>query len=416
MEKVYAVIDMKSFYASCECASRGLDLFSTPLVVADPDRSASTIVMSATPYLKERYGCSNVCRVRDLPKVPDLIFAKPRMRYYLEMSAKVVSIFLDFVDEEDLHVYSVDESFLRLDPYLSLYSCTPEALVERIQARIKDELGLVATAGIGPNMFLAKTCLDNEGKKRPPFRARWRQEDVRNKLWSIRPITKIWGISGGISSHLARIGIHSMKALALADPLLLKKEFGVIGEELHRLANGIDDADIREKYVPKERNLTCGQTLMRDYDPDGARLLLREMTDELCFRLRSSGNKAGRVAVFCAYSAETSAPGFSHSRSLDLPTDDNDVLYQTILDLFNEHVRALPIRNLSVSFSALSSYAGQQYSLLEDAEELEERRHLHAALDEIRRRFGKDAALRATSLTEDSTIRLRHQQIGGHHA
>ena len=118
MEEIYCVIDLKSFYASCECAARGLDIFSCPLVVADPDRTSSTIVMSATPYLKEKYGVPNVCRVRDLPKIPGLILAKPRMAYYIEMSAKVVSIFLDFVDEEDLHVYSIDESFLRLTPYL----------------------------------------------------------------------------------------------------------------------------------------------------------------------------------------------------------------------------------------------------------------------------------------------------------
>ena len=128
MEEVYAVIDLKSFYASCECAARGLDIFSTPLVVADKTRSANSIVMSTTPFLKANYGIPNVCRIGDLPKVPGMIFAKPRMAYYLEMSAKVVSIFLDFLDEEDVHVYSVDESFLYLTPYLSLYQMPAEEL------------------------------------------------------------------------------------------------------------------------------------------------------------------------------------------------------------------------------------------------------------------------------------------------
>ena len=163
MEDIYAVIDMKSFYASCECAARGLSPFCTPLAVADPDRSFNTIVMSCTPYLKEKYHCPNVCRISELPPIPGLIIAKPRMRYYLEQSARIVSIFLDFVSEEDLHVYSVDESFLRLTPYLSLYRCTAEDIVRKIQNRIQKELRMTATAGLGPNMFLAKVCLDNEG-------------------------------------------------------------------------------------------------------------------------------------------------------------------------------------------------------------------------------------------------------------
>ena len=152
MERIVAAIDLKSFYASCECACRHLDIFTTPLVCCDPYRSSSSIVMSATPYLKKKYGIPNVCRRRDLPVVPEMIYAVPRMSYYLQMSAKVVSIFLDFVAEEDLHVYSVDESFLNLGPYLNLYRCTPEELVARIQRTIKKKLGLVATAALGPNM------------------------------------------------------------------------------------------------------------------------------------------------------------------------------------------------------------------------------------------------------------------------
>ena len=182
MERIIAVIDLKSFYASCECACRHLDIFTTPLVCCDPYRSSSSVVMSATPYLKKKYGIPNVCRRRDLPQVPGMIYAVPRMSYYLQMSARVVSIFLDYVADEDLHVYSVDESFLNLGPYLNLYHCSAEELVSSIQKDIKKKLGLVATAGIGPNMFLAKIALDHEGKKKEPFLAHWTEEDIPNKL------------------------------------------------------------------------------------------------------------------------------------------------------------------------------------------------------------------------------------------
>ena len=244
---LYCVIDLKSFYASCECAARGLDPFKTPLVVCDPTRGPSTIVMSSTPYLKANYKIPNVCRRRDLPHLEDMIYAQPRMAYYIEMSSRVVSIFMDHVAEEDIHVYSIDESFLNIGPYLSLAKQTPEEFVHEIQKQIYEELGLTATAGIGPNMFLAKIALDNEGKKRPPYIAHWTEKDVPTKLWSISPITEIWGISRGTEAHLKRIGIRSMKELAHCDRGFLEEEFGVMGLQLHDLANGIDRTDIRQK-------------------------------------------------------------------------------------------------------------------------------------------------------------------------
>ncbi len=414
MEEVYAVIDMKSFYASCECAARGLDIFSTPLVVCDPTRTENTIVMSATPYLKSHYGVKNVERMRDLPKLEGMIYARPRMEYYIKISAKVVDIFLDFVSEEDLHVYSIDESFLHLTPYLSLNQCSAEDLVAKIQNRIKEELGLVATAGLGPNMFLAKVCLDREGKKKEPYRAHWHMEDVPTKLWKIN-ITDVWGISYGIASRLAKMGVHTLEALAKIDVTHLEKEFGIIGDQLHDLANGIDNTNIREKYVPKERNLSLGQTLPRDYDGEGARLLLREMCDELCFRLRMSYQKCGTVHLFVGYSAKTGG-GISHQSALNIATSSSNKLYSVVLEIFNRYYDGSPVRNLGISFSKLSCSSGHQFDLFSSPEEESEEQDLWAAMDDIAAMYGKNAVLRTSSLTKDSTIKERHQQIGGHRA
>ena len=130
-------------------------------------RSKNSVVMSATPYLKANDHIPNVCRILDLPEVPQMIFAKPRMSYYVEMSAKIVSLFLNYVAEEDLHVYSIDESFLRLTPYLSLNGCGADELVSRIQKDIKDRFGLTATAGMGPNMFFGEGMFGQRRKKGP---------------------------------------------------------------------------------------------------------------------------------------------------------------------------------------------------------------------------------------------------------
>lgn len=414
-EDIFAVIDLKSFYASCECAARGLDIFTTPLVVADKSRSANSVVMSVSPILKKKYNVPNVCRIRDLPKVPNLIYATPRMAYYITMSARVVSIFLDFVGEEDLHVYSIDEAFLYLTPYLSLYNCTAEELCAAIQKKIKSKLGLVATCGLGPNMFLAKVCLDNEAKRKPPYIARWTYADVETKLWSISPITKIWGISGGISSRLDKLGIRSVEGLAKADIAILRREFGVMGDQLHALSNGIDKTDIHEKYIPKDKSLSIGQTLMKDYDIKGAKLVLREMCDDLCLRLRLEGKKTGCVTVSMWYGLETGG-GFSKQASLDIPTDDNNSLMEVVDQLIGFYSGNNPIRGLGISFSKLEPYKAHQYSLFDSVESSDERRAMNLTIDDIQLTYGRNSVLRATSLLPDSTIRERHEQIGGHKA
>lgn len=409
MEKVIGIIDLKSFYASCECAVRHLDIFKTPLVCCDPYRSESSVVMSVTPYLKEKYGVSNVCRKRDLPSIPGMIYAVPRMSYYLQVSSYVVSIFLKYVSYEDLHVYSVDESFLNLGPYIKMYG-SPERMIQLIQEEIFHRLGLIATAGIGPNMFLAKIALDNEGKKKRPFLARWAYEDVPTKLWKIKPIDKIWSIAEGTKNHLARIGINSLESLAKADSSLLEKEFGVMGLQLKNLANGRDDSDIREKIVPLNPSLSNGQTLRKPLSPNECTLLLREMTDELSIRLRKENYLAGKIGVW----ASMEKGSYSKEMTLPYPTDSTKELFRSIQHAFFEKIPYEKIYGLSISFGKLSKKQRVQLSLFEDVFQKEKEERFDNVMDKIRETYGRNAIFRCSALLENSTIRQRHMQIGGH--
>lgn len=409
MEKVIGIIDLKSFYASCECAVRHLDIFKTPLVCCDPYRSESSVVMSVTPYLKEKYGISNVCRKRDLPSIPGMIYAVPRMSYYLQVSSYVVNIFLKYVSYEDLHVYSIDESFLNLGPYIKMYG-SPERMVQLIQEEIFHRLGLIATAGIGPNMFLAKIALDNEGKKKRPFLARWTYEDVPTKLWKIKPIDKIWSIAERTKNHLARIGINSLESLAKADSSLLEKEFGVIGLQLKNLANGRDDSDIREKIVPLNPSLSNGQTLRKPLSPNECTLLLREMTDELSIRLRKENYLAGKIGVW----ASMEKGSYSKEMSIPYPTDSTKELFQGVQHAFFEKIPYEKIYGLSISFGKLSKKQQVQLSLFEDVFQKEKEERFDNVMDKIRETYGRNAIFRCSALLENSTIRQRHMQIGGH--
>lgn len=412
MKRTIAVIDLKSFYASCECVCRHLDPFSTPLVCCDPYRSGSSVVMSVSPYLKEHYGIPNVCRRRDLPNIEGMIYAIPRMSYYLKVSAKVLSIFLDYVALEDIHVYSVDESFLDLTGYLSYYKCSPETIVQRIQADIKKKLGITATGGISENMFLAKCALDKQGKKRYPFIANWNLEEGRERLQKLYPLDEIWGIAGGISARLHRRGIRSLKDLAASSPAMLKKEFGIMGEQLYDMSNGVDRSRMSESYEPANPSLTLGQTLNRDYRGAEISLLVREMGEELAVRLRSREKLAGKVSLMLGYS--DGLRPFNRQRSLAYPTDDTATLISSLLSLLRNANGRLPIRSLSIAFGKLVDPDYEQLSLFEDAEEKDRRRRLARATDAIRSLFGRDSIVPCSALTEASTLKMRHGQIGGH--
>lgn len=416
-ERVIALIDMKAFYASIECVKRGLDPFSTPLVVTDTSRKESTIVLSVSPYLKDKEGVPSRCRRKDLPKSLEnhIIFATPRMELYVKESAKIVSIFLDFVGLDDIHIYSIDECFLDLTPYLTLYKCSPVELAKRILDKIKLETGLTATCGLGSNMFLAKVADDIYAKKSKDFIATLFKDEIESKLWTISPLNKVWGISDGYLKRLNRLGIYSVYDLANFNKNDLIKAFGVLGEELYNHANGIDETNIREKYIPINKAISNGQVLMKDYSFKGALLVLKEMNDDLCFRLRALNKKTSIIHLSVGYSLKTIEDfGFSHELSLSFPTNNNEEIYEGIKYLFNKYAKDYPIRRLNITFSNLTNNSYKQLSLFRDEEKEMKEEKYYDYIDEIQEKYGMNKLLKLDSKKEDSTAKIRHNQIGGH--
>lgn len=410
--RTIVVIDLKAFYSFVECLDRHLDPWTTPLVVADEARGKNTIVLSVSPYLKSQ-GVPSRLRVRDLPTRFNYIFALPRMEHYIDMSAKVVNVFLDFVSQEDIHIYSIDEAFLDITSYLSYYQKTPLELVEIIINTVKEKTGLVATAGIGDNFFLAKVALDVYAKKEKNGIAIMHQEDVKTKLWPISPLNKIWGIGARMEAKLNKLGIFSVKDIALSNLSFLTKNFGVIGEQLYRHAHGIDEADIHEKYIPQSTSLSIGQVLFKDYNQNNITTILQEMCDDLSERMRREGKCSSLVSLFIGYSKNQG--GFSKQLSLLHATDNTKLLYEAILEIFHENIKDLPIRNVGMSFGKLIDSGFQQLNIFEDQNKQIKSSILLTTIDKIHQRYGKNILLRASALTSDSTIKERHEQIGGHH-
>ena len=233
---IYLCIDLKTFYASCECVMRNLDPFETNLVVADPSRGKGAICLAISPKLKAM-GIRNRCRLFEIPDGIEYITAMPQMKKYMEFSSKIYSIYLRYIAKEDIYPYSIDEMFLDVTTYLSLYKTTPEKLAKALMNKIRSELGLPSACGIGTNLFLAKVALDITAKHTKDNIGYLDEEKFRKELWDHHPLTDFWQIAGGISRRLNNLGIYTMKDIVMADSERLYKEFGINAEILIDQAN-----------------------------------------------------------------------------------------------------------------------------------------------------------------------------------
>jgi len=409
-------IDLKSFYASVECAVLGLDPFTTPLIVADKSRGDGSIVLAVTPYLKS-LGLPSRFRIHELPPHISVIFQKPRMSLYLEYSAKVIGVYLKFISEDDLYIYSVDEAFLDLTSYLSYYQKTDIEMAKMILDEVYKETKLFATCGIGPNMLISKLALDIESKKAKDFIAKWTYEDIPKKLWPLSPLTEMWGIGQQMEKRLGRLGIHKVGDIASYDVLTLKKLFGIKGEELYYHAHGIDMSLIQDKLTFKSsgKSYGSGQTLFHDYYvPDIFQVML-EMIDDITRRLRMSGRIARTIHLGIGYSRAVGG-GFSRQFTLDEPTSSPSIVYQTCLNLFYNYYEDEPIRRIHVSVGNLMKKTVHQFSLFDDERMLEKEYQFQSTIDQIKQKFGRNSVNRASSEFESSTIKARNKMIGGHHA
>ena len=407
-------IDLKSFFASCECVERGLDPFKVPLVVANKKQGNGAITLAVTPALKKQ-GIPGRVRLYDIPKNIKYEIVPPRMKLYIEKSKQVVGIYLDYVAPEDLHIYSIDECFLDVTDYLKLYKKTDYELAGEILKTVEEKTGLTATCGIGPNLLLAKVAMDTEAKKYKNGIAKWTYDDVPEKLWSITPLSKMWGIGPRMEKKLNNLNIYTVGELANYDKNILKDKFGVMGQELWNHANGIDLSKISDfKVTPKDKSYSHSQVLFKDYDGNNVKLIIAEMVDVICARLRAS-NKESRVIGFgIGYSKDVDG-GFYHSIKLETPTDSPREKTNICFLIFDRYYNNLPIRKVSISCGGLTKKEGVQLNLFEPIENKKEEVKVNTAIDEIKSKFGKNSIVKASSLLPDSTAIARNEKIEGHH-
>lgn len=415
--KIYLCIDLKSFYASVECVERGLDPFKINLVVADPTRGGGAITLAATPAIK-KLGVPSRGRIYEIPKNIEYITAPPRMTLYMQYSATIYSIFLKFISSEDIHVYSIDESFLDITSYMSLYNTTPKQLAKMILDKIYDQTGITATVGIGTNLFLAKVALDITAKHAKDCIGYLDEDLFKQLIWHHQPITDIWMIGPGTANRLAMLGIKDLYGVAHYNEKILYKLFGINTEYLIDHAWGREPTEISDikAYRPSSNSISNSQILFEDYNYKDAYLIMKEMVESNVLQLTEKHLVTNHISLYVGYSKNCIKPSRG-SRKITNTTNSYRILLEEFKLLYKKIVNPnYPIRQIGISFGNVKNEIYEQFDLFADQKDIEKEKRVQEALVHIRNKYGKNAVLKGMNFYEKATQRKRNGLVGGHNA
>lgn len=409
----YICIDLKSFFASVECAEMGLDPFKTNLVVADKTRGTGSICLAVTPALK-KLGVKNRCRLFEIPEGIEYIIAKPKMRKYMETSAKIYSIYLKFVAPEDIHVYSIDECFIDISPYLSAYEKTPKEFAIMLMNKVLEETGISASAGIGTNLFLAKVALDITAKHSKDSVGYLDEKLFKEQISRHRPITDIWNIGKGIAKRLKVYGVQDLEGVTRLSEQTLYREFGVNAEFLIDHAKGIEPCTIRDiqAYKAKSNSLSNSQILFEDYNFKDAKLVMKEMVDNLSLELVEKNLVTDSISLSIGYSNKTYSGG---SKKLNKAISSSKFLRKEFEKMFDDYISPeFLVRKISIGFNNVVREDYLQWDLFSNTQESEKEKLVQKAVVKIKKKFGKNALLKGMNLEKKATQQIRNKLVGGH--
>ncbi|WP_418746284.1 DNA methylase [Frisingicoccus sp.] len=469
MSNVYIAIDLKSFYASVECVERGLNPLTSYLVVADESRTDKTICLAVSPSLKA-FGIPGRPRLFEVKeklkeikastgKTIDLIIATPQMQKYIDVSASIYNIYLRYVSASDIHVYSIDEVFMDITPYQSVYCSSdgtpmsPHDLAKTMILDVLSETGITATAGIGPNMYLAKIAMDIVAKHVDADKdgvriAELDEMNYRKLLWEHQPLTSFWRIGNGIAKRLRDNAMYTMgdvAVMSLYNEDFLFRLFGVDAELLIDHAWGVEPVTMQDikNYKPNNNSMGSGQVLSCPYSKDKARLVVHEMTDSLALDLFDKGLAANQIVLHIGYDKNSenysgplhinhfgqAVPKPAHgSVNLNFHTSSATELSTAALSLYDRIVDSkLSIHRLSVTFnnvideSTAENYVQYDLFTAPEAIDLKEKtiqrdKKIQKAILDIQKKYGKNAILKGMNFVDGATAIERNRQIGGHKA
>lgn len=415
---IVGLIDMQSFYASVEVATRHAyvrvrtlekdDSDPALAVTGDPTRR-SGIILAATPAAKV-CGVSTAMRLGEALRVcPSLVCVPPRMQLYIDTSVRIhETVRQTFPKYEP---FSVDECFFAFPSPSDLFPNPVQAAAD-LRDRIWDQFRIRSRVGLAPNKWTAKMA--NKAAKKVPGGVLWwrSQADVLDAI-HLLPVTDMWGVKRRAVTLQTELGCSTIGDVAKLPMGRLRARLGVWGDVIHRWANGLDFSDLNADTMSlPHRGYSHRTTLPRDYTcRKEVAVVILELLDEVCARARQAQQKGRRIGLGLTYAGLTG--GFYKAKTLPFASNHSETLYPTLLELLDGHWNRSGVRAVSVSLDQLGFDDGLQLNLLED---IPRRQALWDTVDQVRRDYGETSLMRLSSLLPAGQLRERAHKIGGHTA
>ena len=491
-QNIYIAIDLKSFYASVECKERGLNPLTTNLVVADSSRTEKTICLAVSPSLKQ-YGIPGRSRLfevvqkvkevnanrkynapghilngksyedTELKKHPeyelDYIIAPPQMNKYMKYSTEIYNIYLKYFSPDDICVYSIDEVFIDVTPYLQTYKMKASTLATKVIQEVYETTGITATCGVGTNLYLSKIAMDIVAKHTKANKYGVRiacldEEMYKKQLWNHRPLTDFWRVGKGIAKKLEKNNMYTMGDVArcsINNEDKLFKLFGINAELLIDHAWGYEPCTMQsiKSYVPTTNSISSGQVLHCPYNYEKTKLIIKEMTELLVLDLVDRNLVTNQIVLTVGYDIENltnknidykgevtidrygrSVPKHAHGTiNLDHKTSSNKIIGEAVMELYDRIIdNRLLTRRINITANnvvneeqAEKENNFEQIDLFTNYQELEikqekekKERNLQKSILDIKKKYGKNAILKGMNFEEGGTTIERNEQVGGH--
>lgn len=384
MSRIIFHIDLDAFFASVEQRDAP-SLKGHPVIIgADPRGGEGRGVVCTCSYEARRFGIHSAMPISQAwRRCPQGVFLRPRMEAYEAASRDVFQIFQEFSPE--IEPLSIDEAFLEMTGSAHLFGGAFKA-GQRLRRRVCEQTGLTASLGIAPNKMTAKIASD---ECKPDGILEISSEGVLDFLHPL-PVGRLWGVGPRTRRILEGLGIVTIGDLARFTPQHLPRILGVHGMSLVALANGIDErpvlADNDVKSVSHEQTF--------DADTDDQRVIfdtLLALSEKVSDRLRALCLK-GRLVTLKVRLAGFET--FSHSTRLEERTNHADKIFKRVRAMFIDHfAHEGPVRLIGVKVSNFDDGYVRE-SLFAD-EHASRNEAVHQAVDSIREKFGRGAIRRA---------------------
>lgn len=394
MKRVILLADMNSFFASCHQVVEP-ELQGKEVIVAGDPGKRMGIVLAAS-YQAKALGIKTGMPVWQAKQLcPNGYYFKPDHRLYMSLSSQMLRVMRDMTDL--VEPFSIDEAFADLTGVIHLWK-NPQELAGRLKERIRSEVGVLCSVGIGPNKLIAKMAA---GLEKPDGLTILESINDFKRIFWPRPVRELFGIGARYEKHLRDYNVRTIGELANFPVAILKQRWGKNGQMLWYCANGVDHSPVVPTSLDVAKSIGQQRTLARDLKGfKQIKVVMLELSEMVARRVRQGGY-VGRT-VFLTL-RDTQLAYFSRSRSMADFTDLPDEIYRTACEILYSHWdQAQGVRLVGITLGNLVQRGCFQYDLFGERSRMA---RLAQVCDQIKDRFGEQAIMRGVSLTEGSLFR-----------